>query len=189
MSLSVNRVGMAGFLNPSFGGSKRNAREAQNPVSQRGEMSKLFLGTFVAGLGFGTKMLAELLDGDFAIEHLFKAGDSVAEKNFKNASKNKRAIASVGATVGLVGIFIAAMAVVYTLFKTPKIAYESKINSFKKSKDMDVYIKGNEIEKDLYTQMNEKAQKATDDEKVKLKQQYLMMQMAKNRVPDFIQLS
>ena len=189
MSLSVNIVGMAGFSRPSFSENKKNAQTPQNPVSKRGEMSKLFLGTFVAGLGFGAKMLAELLDGDFAIEHLFKAGDNVAEKNFKNASKNKRAIASVGATVGLVGIFIAAMAVVYTLFKTPKIAYESKINSFKKGKDMDVYIKGNAIEKDLYTQMNEKAQEATEEEKVKLKEQYLMMQMAKNRVPDFIQLS
>ena len=54
---------------------------------------------------------------------------------------------------------------------------------------MDVYIKGNAIEKDLYTQMNNKAKEATEEEKVKLKEQYLMMQMAKNRVPDFIQLS
>ena len=51
---------------------------------------------------------------------------------------------------------------------------------------MDVYIKGNNIEKELYTQMNEKAKQATSEEKEKLRQQYMQMQMAKNKVPDFI---
>ena len=51
---------------------------------------------------------------------------------------------------------------------------------------MDVYIKGNEVEKELYTQMNEKAKNATAEEKAKLQTQYMQMQMAKNRVPDFV---
>ena len=51
---------------------------------------------------------------------------------------------------------------------------------------MDVYIKGNEAEREILTQMNEKAQNADDKEKAKLKEQYLQMQMAKNRVPDFV---
>ena len=72
------------------------------------------------------------------------------------------------------------------MYKAPKIAYDTKINTFSKTKDMDVYIKGNEIEKDLYSQMNEQAKSATDAEKEKLKEQYLVMQTAKNRVPDFI---
>ncbi len=52
---------------------------------------------------------------------------------------------------------------------------------------MDVYIKGNSVEKELYTQMNEKAKTADADEKVKLKDQYLKMQIAKNKLPDFVQ--
>ena len=51
---------------------------------------------------------------------------------------------------------------------------------------MDVYIKGNEAEKELYTQMNNKAKTATDEEKEKLRMQYAQMQMAKNTIPDFI---
>ncbi len=159
---------------------------SKNPISKSGERSQLILGTFLAGLGFGGKMLMELLDGDFAIEHLFNAGEKVADKNFKNASLNKRFVAGLGASIGLVGLFIAGMALLYTVYKAPKIAYDSKINTFTKSKDMDVYIKGNEIEKDLYTQMNDKAKVATDAEKAKLKEQYLVMQKVKNKIPDFV---
>ena len=159
---------------------------SKNPISKSGERSQLILGTFLAGLGFGGKMLMELLDGDFAIEHLFNAGEKVADKNFKNASLNKRFVAGLGASIGLVGLFIAGMALLYTVYKAPKIAYDSKINTFTKSKDMDVYIKGNEIEKDLYTQMNDKAKVATDAEKAKLKEQYLVLQKVKNKIPDFV---
>ena len=51
---------------------------------------------------------------------------------------------------------------------------------------MDVYIKGNKVEKELYTQMNEKAKTANKEEKAKLKEQYLQMKAAKNRIPDFV---
>ena len=188
MKLRINSI----YINVNFTNSPAKVSKPeqpvkkQNPITRSGERSQLILGTFMAGLGFGGRMLLELLDGDFALEHLFKAGDKVANKNFKNASLNKRFVAGLGASVGLVGLFIAGMAVLYTMYKAPKIAYDSKINAFTKGKDMDVYIKGNEIEKDLYTQMNDKAKVATDEEKAKLKEQYLTMQMAKNRVPDFV---
>lgn len=44
---------------------------------------------------------------------------------------------------------------------------------------MDVYIKGNNVEKEILTQMNDRAQNADDKEKEKLKEQYMKMQMAK----------
>lgn len=84
--------------------------------------------------------------------------------------------------------FIGAFAMLYTIFKAPKINYEGNINAFKKGKDVDVYVKGNSAEKEIYTQMNEKAKQADKEEKAKLKEQYMQMQMAKNRVPDFIDL-
>ena len=74
------------------------------------------------------------------------------------------------------------------MLNAPKIAYNSKVNTFKKSKEMDVYIKANEAEKSIYTQMNEKAKSADQDEKDKLKEQYQQMRIAKNQVPDFIKL-
>ena len=74
----------------------------------------------------------------------------------------------------------------YTIFKAPNINYNGNVNAFKKRKDMDVYIKGNKIEKELYTQMNEKAKNANKEEKAKLKEQYMQIKAAKNQVPDFI---
>ena len=104
-------------------------------------------------------------------------------------SKNKKALLAVGAWAGLIAAFIGGFAILYTLFKAPKINYEGNVNAFKKGKDMDVYVKGNSVEKELYTQMNEKAKQANEEEKAKLKEQYMQMKMAKNRVPDFVKLN
>ena len=98
----------------------------------------------------------------------------------------KLLLLTLGASAGLIGLFIGGVALLYTLFKAPSINYKGNINAFKKGKDMDVYIKGNEAEKELYTQMNNKAKTATDEEKEKLRMQYAQMQMAKNTIPDFI---
>ena len=82
--------------------------------------------------------------------------------------------------------FIGGFAMLYTIFKAPNINYNGNVNAFKKGKDMDVYIKGNKIEKELYTQMNEKAKNANKEEKAKLKEQHMQIKAAKNQVPDFI---
>ncbi len=37
--------------------------------------------------------------------------------------------------------------------------------------------------------MNEKAKQANEEEKAKLKEQYMQMKMSKNRVPDFVKLN
>jgi hypothetical protein len=100
----------------------------------------------------------------------------------------KKAISGVGIWAGLIMMFVGGFAMLYTLFNAPKIKYNSKVNAFTKSKDMDVYIKGNEAEREILTQMNEKAKNADDEEKSKLKEQYIQMKAAKNRVPDFIKL-
>lgn len=158
----------------------------KNPVSKTGERLKLAKAAFLAGLGFGVKMLAEIFDSEFTLEHLEKQGRKIANKNYKNASKHKREWMTVLSTLGLAGIFVGGCAFLYTLFKTPKIMYEGKVNAFTKGRDMDIYIKGNTIEKNLLTQMNDKAKNADDGEKQKLKEQYMKMQMAKNQLPAFM---
>ena len=70
---------------------------------------------------------------------------------------NKKPTAYLAAWTVMIGGFIGAMAALYTLIKTPEIIYKGKVNAFVKGKDMDVYIKGNKVEKELYNQMNEKA--------------------------------
>lgn len=166
---------------------KKNNKD-KNPVSKAGEKAVLAKMTFVAGLGIGARLLFELMDGDFLAEHLSESAEKIVNKQHKNASKNKKFLMQLGATAGLIGLFIGGFAILYTLFKAPNINYNGNVNAFKKKKDMDVYIKSNNIEKELYTKMNEKAKQATPEEKEKLRQQYMQMQMAKNRVPDFVKL-
>lgn len=160
----------------------------QNPISKSGEKALLVKGTFVAGLCLGARLLFELMDGDFVVETIGDKAAKINKKANSNLSANKRIITGIGIFAGLTAMFIGGFAMLYTLFKAPKINYEGNVNSFKKGKDMDVYIKGNKVEKELYTQMNEKAKDANDEEKSKLQEQYMQMQMAKNKVPDFVKL-
>lgn len=193
MSLSVNAVNITSFTNNHRKNQNRSTKQTDsinNPISTKGERMKLLTTTFIAGLGLGVKLLAELMDGDFLGEILFKKGRNIANKAEKQAklSKNKKILVGIGTVVGLVGMFIGGFALFYTLYKTPKINYDGKVNAFKKGKEMDTYLKSNKIEKDIYTQMNDKAQNSDFSEKEKLKEHFLKMQMAQNKVPDFVKL-
>ena len=169
----------------SFKAQKKD--DTKNPISQKGEKALLVKGTFVAGLGLGARLLFELMDGDFIFETLGNKAEKINKKN-KGLSPNKKFLTGLGIWAGLIMMFIGGFAGLYTLFKAPKINYQGNINSFKKGKDMDVYIKGNAVEKEIYTQMNEKAKNADDEEKAKVQAQYMQMKAAKNKVPDFIKL-
>ena len=169
---------------------KQREQQNQNPISKTGEKAKLVKATFIAGLGFGTKLLFELVDDfDFVGEKLGQKASDIVNRQNKNASKNKKMLLKLGAWAGFIATFVAGAAFLYTLFKAPKINYQGNINAFQKSKDMDVYIKGNAAEKEIYTQMNEKAKNASEEEKEKLREQYMQMQVAKNKVPDFVKIS
>ena len=173
----------------SFGENFQSAKNSDsNPISQKGEKALLVKGTFIAGLGLGARLLFELMDDGFVVDELGKKAEKINNKTNSNLSPMKKAISGVGIWAGLIMMFIGGFALLYTLFKAPKINYDGKVNAFTKGKDMDVYIKGNEAEREILTQMNDKAQNADEKEKAKLKEQYLNMQMAKNKVPDFVKL-
>ena len=95
----------------------------------------------------------------------------------------------LGAAAGLLVAAVSAFALLYTLLNAPKIAYKGKVNSYTKGKEMDVYVQANNVEKNIYSKMSEKAKTADDDERDKLKEQYMQMKMAKNQVPDFIKIN
>ena len=99
-----------------------------------------------------------------------------------------KVLKSVGIFIALIAAAISGFALLYTAFNAPKISYNSKVNAFKKGKEMDVYIKANEAERELYTQLDVKAKNSTPEEKEQLKTQYMQMRNAKNQVPDFVQL-
>lgn len=177
----------------------------ENPISRKGETMNLVTATFLGGLALAGKLFWELSwDGDFLFDIFSEKADKMAKetgkkiddksiiegakKEAKKELKNKRILNSVGAFAALVAACFAGFALLYTAFHAPKIAYESKVNTYKKSKDMDVYIKSNEAEKELYTQLDEKAKESNPEEKAQLKEQYLKLKNAKNQVPDFVDL-
>lgn len=164
----------------------KNKNSDKNPISKTGEKTNLAVATFVGGLSLGARLLFELFDDGFVIEDLGKAAETYVNKNHKGLKGAKKEWFIVGTALSFIGAAIGGIALLYTLYKAPKINYEGNINAFKKGKDMDVYIKGNKVEKEILTQMNEKAESADEQEKQKLKEQYMKMQMAKNQLPDFI---
>ncbi len=181
MDLTINN--QRNFQKINFKAQKNRQEQNENPITRKGEAAKLVLGTFTVGLSFGAKALFEVFDGDFIYDVFFKSGQRIADKNFKNAKEGKRFAAMLGATIGLVGLFVAGVASIYTLFSAPKISYQSKVKTFEKTKEFDTYIKTNEIEKSLYDQINSKAKQATNEEKEELKNQYLILKQAKNQTP------
>lgn len=166
----------------SFCAKQKELDKDKNPVSKLGEREVLFKATVLAGVGFGAKMLMYLWEEGFAVDNLLDLGEKIAKKN-----KKKGAIASLTAATAVIAGFVGVMAILYTIFKTPDVMYNGKINAFKKGKDMDLYAKSNKVERELYDQMNDKARAATEEEKAVLKQQYLKLKAAKNPTPDFVE--
>ena len=192
MSISaINTVNNYQY-NPKFAQKKSEIKKEVeqadiNPISRKGEIANLVKATFLGGLVLAGKLFWELTwDADFEFERIAKKAGKIVDKNKKNASENKKMLYKFGAFVSLMAAAFAGFALLYTAIKAPKIAYESKVNTFTKSQEMDVYTKSNDAERELYTQLAEKAKDATPEEKEQLKEQYLKMKMAKNQVPDFV---
>lgn len=176
--------------NPSFTQKKieqPSQKNDENPISRKGEAANLVKATFLGGLALAGKLVWELVvDGDFEFENVAKKAGELVDKNKKDASKNKKFLYKLGAFVSLMAAGFTGFALLYTAYKAPKIAYESKVNTFTKSKEMDTYTKSNEAERELYTQLADKAKTSTKEEKEDLKEQYVKMTMAKNQVPSFV---
>lgn len=166
-----------------------SAKPPKNPISKKGEAANLVLTTFLGGMILAGRLLWEVVvDGDFELDRLSKKAENLVNKNKKNLSPNKKFLCVAGTFVGLITAGCAAFGAIVTLFSAPKIVYKSKVNAFQKSKDMDVYVKANDAEKELYTQLSDKAKNSTSEEKETLKEQYMKLSMAKNQVPDFVDL-
>lgn len=188
LSLSVSPLNIISFkANPQKVSGQKRSNGNENPISRKGETMNLIKATFIAGLGIGLRLLFEIFDGDFVFETAGKQGKKMVDKSRNSASAAKKQLLTVGAAGALIAAGISGFALLYTLYKAPKIAYDSKVNTFKKSKEMDVYIKSNEAEQNIYSQMSEQAKIADDEQRDKLKGQFMQMQKAKNKVPDFIQ--
>lgn len=203
---------------PAFRAEKTVAKSAQqnpaqspvydkNPIKKGGEKANAILATVVAGLGFGARLLFGILDDGNGADFLFGIFGNASKKMnqkamLKNIPKGQQdfirgltsppkpsAMKVFGGAIALMVGFVGVAALLYTLYNTPKAMYDAKVNTFKKGKDMDVYIRGNAVEKELYDQMNDKAKDADAQEKERLKLQYAKLQAAKNTVPDFVKVA
>lgn len=166
----------------------------KNPIKKSGERANAILATAVAGLYFGVRLLFGIMDDGDGAQFVGEMAEKVSNKiqNRKGALKygQKQTLANkIGGPIAVIIGFIGLSALIYTIYNLPKTMYNAKVNTFKKGKDMDVYIKGNALETELYNQMNEKAkQSQTSEEKAKLNEQYAKLKAAKNVVPDFVKL-
>ena len=184
-SLTINTINNYQY-SPKFRAKKTEDSKVNpadtNPISRKGEAANLVKATFLGGLALAARCFWELAwDGDFEFERIAKKAGELVDKN-------KKMLFKFGAFVSLMAAAFTGFALLYTAFKAPKIAYESKVNAFTKSQEMDVYTKSNDAERELYTQLAEKAKDSTPEEKEALKEQYLKMMNAKNQVPDFVKL-
>lgn len=165
----------------------------KNPIKKSGERATALLATMSLGIVAGLRLLCMILDdGDgegakFLGEMSQKVANKILMRNTKPGEK-LTLMNKIFAPVAVIAGFVALFAVGYTLYNLPKTMYNADVKTFKKKKDMDVYIKGNAVEQELYNQMNEKAKSATAEEKAKLNQQYAKLKAAKNVVPDFVKL-
>ena len=185
--MNINSVHNSIYSFKSSATGNEQAKKDENPISKAGEKAKLTQATFLAGAGYGLYLLFELMEDGTVIDKLKEKTEKITSKQ-KGLTQNQRMLKNVGVFAGLTMMFVGGVAAVYTLFKAPEINYQGNVNAFQKKKDMDVYIKGNTVEKELYSQMNEKAKSADAHEKEKLREQYMQMQAAKNQVPDFVKL-
>lgn len=189
ISPAINSPRVYSFGSGSNTPKNNGTSDNNNPISKTGEKALLVKATFLGGLALGWKLLLEvpeMFDDSKVIEHVVDGAEKIVERQHKRVSENKKLVLTLAASAGLIAMAVSGFALLYTIFNAPKIKYNGNVNAFKKGKEMDVYIKGNAVEKELYTQMNEKAKGANEEEKAKLKEQYMQMQMAKNRIPDFI---
>lgn len=168
--------------------SLSNKDNDKNPVKKGYEQLDAMKATMAAGLSFGLYALYYITKDGTAFENLSNWGLRIAEKNHKKFGNKKALIpfVALGSVAFVFAAFIGIMAALYTAYNTPKALYKGKITAFKKEKEMDLYIKGNKVEKELYNQMNDAAKNADSEKKKELSKQYAKLKAAKNIVPDFV---
>ncbi len=187
-------------ISPNFGNNSviktdkttntnKNHKDAENPISKKGEKVVLFSGAFLSAAGAILKIFYNLAkdDTDGLIGKRFdKFVNKIIDKKNPNVKGKEREVMVFGTSLIVLGLIVVGGAILSVISKAPKLNYEGNINAFKKSKEMDAYIKGNKAEVELYNQMNERAKSTFDpEERQKLYSSYMMLQNAKNIPPSW----
>lgn len=199
MSLSItnkNRVcrsfGNSACVNPDNIVNNKSSvsnKNAENPISKKGEKVVLFSGALISAMGVILKGLYKISseDTDGSLNKSFnKFINKIIDKKSPNVKGEKRDVMFIGTSLLVLGLIVIGGGILNVITKAPKLNYEGNINAFKKSKEMDAYIKGNNAEVELYNQMNERAKSTFDpQERQKLYSSYMLLQNAKNIPPNW----
>ena len=196
--MNLNIVKKTGMY-PNFGNSSvikkdkqsdlDNHKEAESPISKKGEKIILFSGAFLSAAGVIIKGCCNVAadDTDGSVSKWFKKFiNNIIDRRHPNVKGKERNRMFLGTSLLVLGLFIVGGAIIHVITKAPRLNYEGNINAFKKSKEMDAYIKGNSAEIELYNQMNERAKSTFDpNERQNLYSSYMLLQNAKNIPPSW----
>ena len=142
-------------------------KKYENPISGPLEMIATTSAVIFTSLSY---VFRERL-GDI-IEHI-----EDKDKNCKNPMTLKQKMTKVG-------LAVLALSAIMTLVTLPKALYNTSIKTVQKKKDMDVYIRSNEVEKKVFEKLDEKSKETeTKEDQKKLADNFLKMQSAKQRAP------
>lgn len=192
-SLSFKRMNTKNF---SFKNNSNNKKEEkENPITTKGERAILLKTTTCTAIVAGLQFLKEMILDDDK-NSLFKnwskiIAEKIIEKKEKKLgaelTKKDKDLIKTKSFAGLGLAVFGSIALLHMIKKAPFINYQGKVNAFVKKKEMDVYIKTNRAETELYEQMNKKAINANEEEKEQLREQYTKMRIAKNTTPIFVE--
>lgn len=170
-----------------FSSSKKeetNNAEYKNPINSKLEYLSAIVATISAGFVFSLRVLFELF-GDFNMDINLDKLEKKPGKNFLNKIFPPNMNPLAKALIGLAGI-IGILSTAYCIVKLPKNLYNTKVETFKKKQEMDVYVRANSTEKKLTEKVDKEAQTTGTQEKQDLATEYLKLKSAKNNVPYFI---
>lgn len=142
--------------NPCFAGSDEvdkdinsNLQEDENPIKFGFELLNAMGKSIVSIVSAG--IVWSFYDGGDLLEALYS--------QMKKFSKAKAAGLTFAALlgIGLIGFFI----------KLPETYYNAKVKTFEKRKNVDVYLKNNKLEKDIFETLDKQGQEAKSSKEIK----------------------
>lgn len=163
-----------------FSSSKKgesNDAQYKNPINSKFEYLSTILSTVGAGIAFAFYALIDTSDG--FLDNVGNLAKKSEKKLLPNAHPTLRFVAVLLGSVSIISA-------VYCAIKLPKNLYNTKVETYKKQKEMDVYVRTNSTEKKLTEQIDNEAQNADSIKKQDLTTDYLKLKSAKNNVPYFI---
>ena len=179
-------------LRASNSSDKKNKYE--NPINSGFEYLTAVKATLLAGLAFTARLAFHVVEyGDFNMFDIFKTKPNMTQQQrmleeFGLAQKKvaKSSMSPALKVTLLATSFVALSTGLYCAFALPKNLNKTRIETYKKKKEMDVFSRANTTEKHLSERIIKEAKIADEAKKAELMKELMTLKMSKNDVPYFI---